>query len=94
MWKRLIDISLKLFDLTRTVDRHTKQIAQLEKQVFELQQSLREFALTYQKDREREETERKLLLVQLENQLLRRILDAKEHQKTLPPAAEEENGEA
>jgi hypothetical protein len=79
MWNKLTDLLLKIYDLVRITDRHTKQIIELEKQFNDLQRSFERFALAYQKDREREETERKFLLVQVENLLLRQKLN--EHER-------------
>lgn len=66
MWNKLTDLLLKIYDLVRTTDRQTRQIVELEKQFNDLQRSFERFALAYQKDREREETERKLLLSRIE----------------------------
>jgi hypothetical protein len=63
MWKTIIDALLKLFDLTRNVDRQAKRMTELENQVDELQRAFEHYTLAYQKDREREETEPKLLLI-------------------------------
>lgn len=85
MWKKFIELSLRLYDLIRTVDSHTKKITELERQVVELQQSLREATIANEKDRERWETERSLLLSRVENLLLRHKLDEQGRSRELPP---------
>lgn len=93
MWKKFIELTLKLLDLTRTVDRHSKQIGELEKQINELQRALDRFTVIYEKDRERERAERANLVLQLENFFLKQQLQERDFAKGLPSAPTHEKGE-
>ena len=90
MLKKFIDVSLKFFDLSRTVDRQGKQIADLEKQMRELQREFERFVLAYEKNLEQERTEREKMVLQFENILLRRELELRQRVKELPPAGADE----
>jgi hypothetical protein len=62
MWETLTEAFLKIYDLTRSVDHHSKRIAVLEQKADELHEAFGRFTLAYQKDCEKDEADRKLLL--------------------------------
>ncbi len=98
MLKDIIEIGKQIFGLAREIGQNKKEFKQLhdrlnqhDKDIEELQEELRRItemlqrlAYEYQRQNDRSESERKMLLLEVENMILR-------YQRGLPPANKPEN---
>jgi hypothetical protein len=90
MWKQLLDFVWQALHLAEDTERNQQSIEELEKtqrdfatsmeqQIYEQRRAIERLAAALERLSEREETERRILKLELENQLLRQ-------ERGLPPA--------
>ncbi len=86
MWKQLIEFFTKVFTLAHRLERQEKALEQQQKEIRDIHEVVHRLALEQQRAAEREAYERKLLLLEIENRLLKEKLQ-------LPPRPEDKQGD-
>ena len=71
MWKQLFDLAKKIAFLAQDTQKNKADIKDLQHQIEELTETVRQMAYDIQRDRENESHEREKLLLRLEVALLR-----------------------
>lgn len=71
MWKQLLDLAKKVFFLAQDTQKNKADISELQHQMEELTEAVRQMAYDIRRDRENETHEREKLLLRLEIALMR-----------------------
>jgi hypothetical protein len=71
MWKKLYEVLSRLLSLTKKVEAHDKEIAEIRQELRDLTAIVHRLAFEVQRISERESHEREKIQLKLENQLLR-----------------------
>lgn len=71
MWKKLYEVLSRLLALTKKVEAHDKEIAEIRQEIRDLTAIVHRLAFEVQRISERESHEREKIQLKLENQLLR-----------------------
>jgi len=85
MWKILLTILQNVFTLARDLEENRKEIKELNEKVYALASAVRSLAEKIEASSQREASERKALILQIENELLKagkRISQLKTGRKT------------
>lgn len=91
MWKQLIDFGQRLISINRKTEEHGEDLKTLRQDIKEIRQELRMIAeslqqvrFDQQRDRENAAADRKILLLEVHNALLR-------YERRLPPGHQNDN---
>ena len=85
MWKKLLETVKQLFALNETVNQHTKQIDTLKEEIHRIAEALRDVRDEVRRNANLEESEREMLVLKLENILLKAGIKPDAEKKKLPP---------
>ena len=85
LWQQTFDYARQIYTLTKSSTRHDAEIKELQRQVKDLTTGMQLFVIQRQQDQETAAKDREILVLRLENRLLRR------DRGLLPPSGDAED---